>query len=684
MKKALLIAVLLCFAAIGNLMAQTDSLQTTGSKLTIYKNFIRQGDSFYEKEDYQQATQSYKKALEVMPGDRYANYKLEDANTMFELKRDDEAYQQAIQAADALFEQTEYLQSKGKYEEALSIRPDEKYPKRKIKEIEGLLANSDKIQKQKDKTDKAYADFIRQADVTFDKNFYEASRNFYQQALGVKPNEGYPRQRIAEIDKILEDRAKEQANLRIINEQYRKLIEQADNQFSTKQYSEARPVYQQASELKSTEKYPKSQIKLIDSLMAIVEVPESKKQEPVVAVIPEQPKSAKTIEKTAKPESITVKSDQLPAKQAPIVVETEQLPEPIKMLAEKPAEKVPLPEKNAENPVTTAPIASTSPEGSRIPTRFASEPKAKEIVPDFSKENQSRIVETEKKYLMFIAAGDQSFLEKNLKDARANYVNAAQVKPSENYPKQKIAEIDGLLAAGMGNLMNALAENDPYYIAIRQADEAFAAEELNVASFYYRKAHAIRGFEKYPVSRLELIVQMKENLRLAKIEQNYQVSISKGDEFFAIQEYPSSKHYFRQALAFKPEALYPKSRLQDIDEALRMRKKDNRQGDFESYKKQGFIALQQNELSVAEYFYEKALYLKASDKEVNDQLDEIYRRKNTVADMDKADQYQRAIRTADEHFDHKSYQSARYFYLKALEFKTNDEYAKSQLEKISN
>jgi len=63
MKKALLIAVLLCFAAIGNLMAQTDSLQTTGSKLTIYKNFIRQGDSFYEKEDYQQATQSYKKAL---------------------------------------------------------------------------------------------------------------------------------------------------------------------------------------------------------------------------------------------------------------------------------------------------------------------------------------------------------------------------------------------------------------------------------------------------------------------------------------------------------------------------------------------------------------------------------------------------------------------------------------------
>jgi len=675
-----------------------------------------------------------------MPGDRYANYKLEDANTMFELKRDDEAYQQAIQAADALFEQTEYLQSKGKYEEALSIRPDEKYPKRKIKEIEGLLANSDKIQKQKDKTDKAYADFIRQADVTFDKNFYEASRNFYQQALGVKPNEGYPRQRIAEIDKILEDRAKEQANLRIINEQYRKLIEQADNQFSTKQYSEARPVYQQASELKSTEKYPKSQIKLIDSLMAIVEVPESKKQEPVVAVIPEQPKSAKTIEKTAKPESITVKSDQLPAKQAPIVVETEQLPakqtpivvetdqlpakqtpivveteqlpakqapivveteqlpakqtpivveteqlpEPIKMLAEKPAEKVPLPEKNAENPVTTAPIASTSPEGSRIPTRFASEPKAKEIVPDFSKENQSRIVETEKKYLMFIAAGDQSFLEKNLKDARANYVNAAQVKPSENYPKQKIAEIDGLLAAGMGNLMNALAENDPYYIAIRQADEAFAAEELNVASFYYRKAHAIRGFEKYPVSRLELIVQMKENLRLAKIEQNYQVSISKGDEFFAIQEYPSSKHYFRQALAFKPEALYPKSRLQDIDEALRMRKKDNRQGDFESYKKQGFIALQQNELSVAEYFYEKALYLKASDKEVNDQLDEIYRRKNTVADMDKADQYQRAIRTADEHFDHKSYQSARYFYLKALEFKTNDEYAKSQLEKISN
>lgn len=733
MKLHRIFLVMVLLSASATMFAQADSLQTTGNKLTVYKNFIRQGDAAYGLENFEEATGYYKKALEVMPGDRYASYKLEDANTMYEIKRDDEAYQQAIQAADLFFEQANYPSAKLKYEEALKIRPDEKYPKRKIKEIEQLLADTEKNKARQDKIDKAYNDVIRQADVTFDKALYPASKSFYNQALTIKPEEAYPRRRIAEIDALLEAKARKAANARILNEQYAKLIQEGDLGFASKKYPVARKAYEEAAALKPAETYPPDQLRKIDELeRAVAEEPkvaaeskpvafveniemqsvtektapkqtekaspsEKPEKNDVAKVVPTEKVEPKAIVETkssepAEPKAIVEAKSAAQTKNEPIVEtvpSAKELPKsyenPVKQVVPESIEKNAVVEPSySGNTAVLAEPTEEKPGGSRYPAKLNSAPPEKETVLKYSLEDQSLIIENEKKYLMFIAAGDEAFSQSNYKESRAQYVNASAVKPKELYPRHKIAEIDQLLSLDTSNLMNALAENDPYYIAIKRADEAMVEKELNVAAFYYRKAQGIRGFEKYPVAQLALIEQMKENIRLAKLEQNYEDNLQKGDDFFAQQEYPSSRYYFKKALGIKPEALYPQSRLQDIDEALRMRKKDNRQGDFEMYKKRGFEALNENELSVAEYYYEKALYLKATDKEVNEKLDEIYRRKNTVADMDKADQYSRAIRTADDHFNHKSYQSARYFYLKALEYKSNDTYAKEQLAKISN
>lgn len=714
---------IMCFLFLASpVFAQSDGEPSTSSKLVLYKNHIRAGDAAYAEKNYSEASAEYKKALEIMPGDRYATYKQEDANTMQQIKQEDEDYLQAIQSGDTFFEQMEYQQAKVSFEKALKIRPDEKYPKRKIKEIEDLLANSDKLKKLQDKTDKAYQDLINQADVTFNKAFYEASKGFYQKALEVKPNESYPRKQIAEIDRLISEKALAQAKERALNETYRKLIEQADQKFYARSFDHSKSLYEEALSVKPNEQYPKDQLLKIESALA-----ESKVEAPVL-VMKEEPKAEpavqiqdKKTEKLSPPtesgrienpsqfeklvqkqktsvavkesDNTSVKESLVKAGPAPVI---EDQPISEKSVVSPSVSDNQLPkvsEKNIETkpePTIIVEQKSESTESNhetRLQARSPRKdppPAPKDPVLAFSSKDQSLIIENEKKYLLFIAKGDELFTQRSYQESRANFVNANKIKPSEQYPILKISEIDGTLKGDAANLMDAMAEKDPYFIALKKADEALAEKELTVAAFYYKKASSIRGFEPYPKDQLNYVNQLKDILKQEKEDQQYAESVKKGDEFFAIQEFPSSRFYFRKAVGIKPDALYPKSRLQDIDEALRMLKKDNKESDFLSYKKKGIEALNAQDLPVAEFYLEKALYLKALDPEVNEYLDEIYRRKNNVADIEKIDQYQKAIKTADEHFEHKSYQSARYFYLKALEYRVNDDYARKQLEKIAN
>src|SRR5690606_31003430 len=97
--------------------------------------------------------------------------------------------------------------SKSKYTEALAVM-DEKYPKDQIKKID------QKIDEQKDAAAKAEADKLKQekynklitdADNLFSSKDYSDSKSKYQAALDVKSGEAHPTKRIAEIEKILKE-----------------------------------------------------------------------------------------------------------------------------------------------------------------------------------------------------------------------------------------------------------------------------------------------------------------------------------------------------------------------------------------------------------------------------------------------------------------------------------------------
>lgn len=104
-------------------------------------------------------------------------------------------YNKNIRDADSYFSQGKFVEAKDMYEKALALNPTDKYA---LNQRDKSIANS------KDKTGqeegKNYQKIISKADEKYNNSDYENAKSLYQRALGLKPNDTYPKRKIEEID----------------------------------------------------------------------------------------------------------------------------------------------------------------------------------------------------------------------------------------------------------------------------------------------------------------------------------------------------------------------------------------------------------------------------------------------------------------------------------------------------
>lgn len=110
-------------------------------------------------------------------------------------------YDKAIEKADAAYDKQEYKIAKTHYEKALEILPEEEYPKAQLEKVNKML--KEMAQKKAIEDEKQYKAIIKKADELYDKEQFGNAKKQYQKALSIKPNEKHPKQRIAEIDKMM-------------------------------------------------------------------------------------------------------------------------------------------------------------------------------------------------------------------------------------------------------------------------------------------------------------------------------------------------------------------------------------------------------------------------------------------------------------------------------------------------
>ncbi len=590
---------------------------------------IKEADALFTKKDYEPARAKYQAALDIKETEAHPKARLKEIEGLLaELakkteeerlaKELQEKYQAAIAAADAAFKAENWDQASAKYTEAGGLKPEEKYPKDQLAAIAVKKADAAKKAEEerlaKELLEK-YKAAIAAGDAAFNASNWDVATAKYTEAGGLKPEEKYPKDQLAAILLKRDEAAKKAEEERLAKElqqKYQAVIAAGDVAFQGGRYDEAEAKYTEASGLKPEEKYPKDQLAAI-----------AKKREELSKKADEERLAA---ELSAKYQSAIAAADQ--------AFQAEQWDEATSKYTEasglKPAEKYPKDQLAA------------------IVKRRAELDKLAE---------QERLQrELNERYEAALAKADAAFGAEDWAAAKAGYGEAGSIKPAEQYPKDRIAEVDRLVAAAAEAARQA--ELDARYQGvISQADAAFDAKDLQVAKAKYVEASGLKPSERYPKDRItEVDALIAEAARLAEeerkrqeLETRYSALITSADKAFDGGKFSAALNDYKDALLLKPEEAHPKERIATIELELdaaakakaeeerllrEQQDRDKRYGDLVSSADKAFAAKQYEQ---ARNDYGAALGVKPDERHPQERLAEIERLVKELADKAAAE-----------------------------------------------
>jgi epidermal growth factor receptor substrate 15 len=167
-----------------------------------YKKAILSGDEAVRLKEYDRAISEYNNALNAKPGDKTAASKIDEVeqiidnltNTAKQQKQKEE-FNALVKKADNYFKSSDWANAKSTYNEALLLQKDA-YVSSQIKKCEA----NDKAQTE---IEAKYKKVIDEADDNFNKGEYIKAKELYTKALTIKKDDEYPKQKLDQIEGIL-------------------------------------------------------------------------------------------------------------------------------------------------------------------------------------------------------------------------------------------------------------------------------------------------------------------------------------------------------------------------------------------------------------------------------------------------------------------------------------------------
>ena len=710
-----------------------------------YDSIIKIADAAFGTKDYKTAKTNYNGALKVKPDQQYPKDQLAaidkalgaeaDAAKQAALAKAQQAkYDSLIKIADAAFNSKNYSKAKTNYNGALQVKSDQQYPKDQLAAIDKAMA-ADADAAKKAAAEKAlqarYDSLIKVADVAFKAKKYDNAKAGYNGALQIKPDQQYPKDQLAAIDKALgaeADATKQAALAKALQAKYDSIIKIADAAFKTKDYSAAKLNYNAALQVKD-QQYPKDQIAAIDKALAALAEADKKnaaekalqaKYDSIIKIADAAFNSKSyAVAKTNYNAALQVKSkeqypkDQLAAIDKALAADADA--------AKKAAMEKALQAKY-DSIIKIADASFNSKDYSNAKTGYNSALKVKpsEQYPkdqlaaidkaiaaaDADKKNAAQRA-LQAKYDSIIKIADAAFNSKDYSNAKTGYNSALKVKPSEQYPKDQLAAIDKAIAAAEADKKNAAqrALQAKYDSIIKIADAAFNSKDYNNAKTGYNSALKVKPSEQYPKDQLAAIdkalASAADAARLAALEKakqaKYDSLIKIADAAFKAKTYSDAKTGYNAALQVKPSEQYPKDQLAAIDKALADQDAANKaaiekaqKAKYDSLIRIADNAFKTKNYSGAKVIYNNALQVKSDEQYPKDQIAAIDKLLASAADaakmaaLEKAKQakYDSIIKIADAAFNGKNYKKAKAGYNAALEVKSDQQYPKDQLAAI--
>ena len=651
---------------------------------TLFDVAVANADRLFAAGDYERARAEYENASHIIPSEQYPKQKINEiVKIMVDQQMQEGLYGEAIRNADQLYKDRNWQPALLEYQNASKIRPQEKYPKDRIAELLPLIA----AQRSKDE---AYIKLIASADQLLSGQSYIAARKDYESASKIKPDQIYPKNKIAGIDALLVKIGRTQKD-------YEQYISLADSFYIDKNFTGARDYYTLASGVKPGENYPKEMLEKVKPMIAGQE-----------ANLSAAARAKETEKKIAELALLRKLEDDYAA----------ALKKGDSLLGATQYTKA----RTAFTQAATLKPTESYPKEKLVVINTALADLAKQEAIDkanlvrqqaLEKENLAKQQALDKQYLAAITAGDKLLAAKSYAEAKAQYNVALALKPGEVYPAGKITEIDKTLA----ELAKQKALDDEYGAALASGETLFKAKSYEQARAGYQKATVLKPEEALPkrriasidsIGRSESDKQLAELARLKKTEEDYKAEIKQGDSLLGLTQYAGAKTAFTQAATLKPAETYPKEKLAVINTALadlarqQALEKANlaRQQALEKENLAKQQALDKQYLAVitagdkllaaksyseAKAQYNAALALKPGEVYPAGKIAEIDK---TLADLAKQkaldDEYGAALASGETLFKAKSYEQARAGYQKATVLKPEEALPKRRIASIDS
>lgn len=576
-----------------------------------YNDEIAKADAAYAKNEFLNARASYQNALKYKD-DAYPKSKLKEIEIhLAELASEQEkqqqqaqtdaAYADKIDKANTAFNAQNYELAEQHYNAALTIKPNEVYPKTQLELIKAKIAELAEASKQnaeKEKLDNEYKAAIARADKAYAAKNYEAAKTEYQSALSIKPKEVYPSDQVKKIETeqarlaaLESENAKKEAELKKQKE-YEGIIAVANDDFNKKDWAAAKTNYESALKLKQNESYPKTQIAAIESELAkaakLAQVDDAYKKS-IASADAAFNRGEYSNAITEYKKALSVKANEpYPASRIneaqSIIEEQERIAKNKEAQAASDAQYVAI-IKDADQAFTVKDYTLSLNKYSEA-LKLKSEPYPRERINEIealqAKEKESQALaakeaEVKKKYDDAIAKADQLLAQKNYDEAKLTYNLAAGFRANEAYPKTKIAEIDGILnsiAAAQSAVEAEAKAKAAYESLLKRAQGELDAGDYRAARSSYSEAQSQNPSDGFPASQIkkidELIAQKeakeKEEATKANLMAEYNEFMRTGNEAMVSKNYKVARESYNAALGVFPNEALPKSKLSMIDE----------------------------------------------------------------------------------------------------------------------
>lgn len=480
-----------------------DSLLEKQQNQELYETTIASADQFMDEQAWEDARNLYVKAAELPVDVSYAQTQIERIDDLLKQAAEEErnlaAYNNFMMEADALFNQNQFVEARDNYAEALNLQPDESLPRERINEIDQILEQQ---QAEAEALEATYNQLIEEADLHYEEARLNEALLSYKQALEIKPEELKPQNRIREIEQQL-------AQLELEAEaeiQYEHLIAEADKLFADDNPREAKAQYLEALSIFEDRTYPREQINKIDELLAEREA---------------------ELEMQSRYEQFILLADQLFEQQQWELAKTNYL------------------EASAIFPDEIHPSEQIN----QIDEKLA---------------ELDMLAELEESYNEQLAIADQQFDSNLLEDAKQSYSEALKIKPDEIYPTERIERIDQMIAE-----LNA-AEEKASRIAelLNQAENFMTDTRYDEAETKLNEVLLLEPGQQDALAVLAEIVSIREEIN-RKNQEKYQEFISIGDQYLSEKDYREAITAFKTARSYIPEDEYANQKIAEAEGLLR-------------------------------------------------------------------------------------------------------------------